>query len=250
VCGNGRLDQGEECDDSNRESRDGCSDACRLEAQFYPPCGNGRLDAGETCDDGNLRGKDGCSSVCQMEAGHVARCGNGTVERTEECDDGTKNGDPDSICSKQCRFRSALCGNGRLDPGETCEDGGVVEGDGCSSGCQLGAGTVPRCGDRIIVVGEECDEGERNGATDGACSTRCTATGRGTLRTGTGAATASGIGLGSGSTSGTFALPFQPALTASVTKHAPQGRTGPATVAVISIGAAAGYAWARRRKKQ
>lgn len=35
-------------------------------------CGDGQLDAGEQCDDNNLRSGDGCSSSCQQEAQRVA----------------------------------------------------------------------------------------------------------------------------------------------------------------------------------
>ena len=44
-CGNGTVDAGEECDDGNIVSGDGCSSACKIES-----CGNGLVDAGEDCD--------------------------------------------------------------------------------------------------------------------------------------------------------------------------------------------------------
>src|SRR5207244_11859901 len=49
-CGNGVVDPGEQCDDGNTVSGDGCSASCRLEA-----CGNGILDPGEQCDDGDRK---------------------------------------------------------------------------------------------------------------------------------------------------------------------------------------------------
>jgi len=33
-----------------------------------PPCGNGFVDQGEDCDDGNLIDGDGCSSLCKLES--------------------------------------------------------------------------------------------------------------------------------------------------------------------------------------
>ncbi|MFA6214986.1 MAG: DUF4215 domain-containing protein [Patescibacteria group bacterium] len=63
VCGNGTRDSGEECDDGNTVSGDGCSGACQLEVG----CGNGIIDSGEACDDGNTVSGDCCSSVCQIE---------------------------------------------------------------------------------------------------------------------------------------------------------------------------------------
>jgi len=92
VCGNGALEEGEECDDGNLQNGDGCSDTCQTEAV----CGNGALEEGEECDDGNLQNGDGCSDTCQTEA----VCGNGVVEDTELCDDGNlQNGDG---CSDTC----------------------------------------------------------------------------------------------------------------------------------------------------
>jgi cysteine-rich repeat protein len=62
-CGDGVLDagQGEECDDGNTASGDGCSAACLIES-----CGDGVLDTGmgEQCDDGNVVSGDGCSATC------------------------------------------------------------------------------------------------------------------------------------------------------------------------------------------
>lgn len=63
ACGNGVVDFGEACDDSNTTDGDGCSAVCLQEAL----CGNGSPDAGEGCDDGNNVDGDGCSAVCQVE---------------------------------------------------------------------------------------------------------------------------------------------------------------------------------------
>jgi cysteine-rich repeat protein len=55
VCGDGRQEGTEECDDGNLARGDGCSPACRNEVP-----GNGVVDPGEGCDDGNTAGGDGC----------------------------------------------------------------------------------------------------------------------------------------------------------------------------------------------
>jgi cysteine-rich repeat protein len=62
LCGNGVPNTGEQCDDGNMVSGDGCSAACESES-----CGNGVLDVGEECDDGNVIDGDGCSSLCLLE---------------------------------------------------------------------------------------------------------------------------------------------------------------------------------------
>ncbi len=65
ICGNGKLEPGEACDDGNQISGDGCSADCRSNET----CGNGYIDTalGEQCDDHNVLSSDGCSSTCQLE---------------------------------------------------------------------------------------------------------------------------------------------------------------------------------------
>ncbi len=59
ICGNGVLEDGEECDDGNDISSDGCTNECTISF-----CGNGVLDEGEECDDGNNVFTDGCTTAC------------------------------------------------------------------------------------------------------------------------------------------------------------------------------------------
>lgn len=71
ACGNGKLEDGEKCDDGNVADGDGCSSKC-LSEKVPPPtakCGNGELDDGEKCDDGNVVDGDGCSGKCLLEGG-------------------------------------------------------------------------------------------------------------------------------------------------------------------------------------
>jgi cysteine-rich repeat protein len=51
----------------------------------------------------------------------------------------------------------ATCGNGILEVGEECEDGNALDGDGCSQYCR-----VEVCGDGLVGQGEECDTGGPN----------------------------------------------------------------------------------------
>lgn len=126
VCGNGFVEPGEQCDDQNGVSGDGCSDACMLEPGFtcYPVeptycepmvCGDGLVRGAEQCDDGNATPGDGCDASCQVEPGFGCR------------------GEP-SIC------KVPACGDGLVDVGETCDDGNVVNGDGCGATCQAEPG--------------------------------------------------------------------------------------------------------------
>lgn len=104
-CGNGIVDDGETCDDSNTTGGDGCSAACLLELPPPPVCGDGFTEAPEECDDGNTAGNDGCSAICESEP--LTFCGDGTTQNPN--------------------------GNGGA---EQCDDGNTASGDGCSSTCQ------------------------------------------------------------------------------------------------------------------
>jgi cysteine-rich repeat protein len=133
-CGDGALQEGEECDDGNHTDGDGCSANCTVERPHVeePVCGNGKLELGEACDDGNHADGDGCSANCTIE---VPVCGNGKLEGNEACDDGNyADGDG---CSANCTIEVPVCGNGRVEAGEECDDGNCDNGDGCSSECKV-----------------------------------------------------------------------------------------------------------------
>ena len=156
ICGNNFLNSGEQCDDGNTTSGDGCSSSCFIENAV---CGNGEVETGEQCDDGNTTAGDGCNSICFTEA---EVCGNGTVGPGEQCDDGnTIGGDG---CSATCQ--SEQCGNNVLDAGEECDDGNNTSGDGCSIGCQNEI-----CGNNVLDAGEQCDDG--NTSDDDGCDASC-----------------------------------------------------------------------------
>ena len=53
-------------------------DVCIVVPDSTSVCGNGRLEASETCDDGNTTNGDGCSSTCQTEGDNGGCCSTGT----------------------------------------------------------------------------------------------------------------------------------------------------------------------------
>jgi len=111
-------------------------------------CGNGRTEPGEQCDDGNLSNKDACSTSCRFTASSSSSssrplltllfCGNGQLDLGEQCDIGAQNSNlPNALCRMDCT--PSRCGDQILDAlkGESCDDGNAVEGDGCSPACAL-----------------------------------------------------------------------------------------------------------------
>ena len=158
VCGNGKLEPGEACDDGNQIDGDGCDRNCRLTS-----CGDGAITAGEACDDGNKIDGDGCDTNCTPTG-----CGNGAITAGEICDDGNLvDGDG---CDRNCTPTS--CGNGVVTEGEICDDGNLVNGDRCDNNC-----TPTSCGNGIVTEGEACDDGNR---VDGdGCDRNCQPTGCG-----------------------------------------------------------------------
>ena len=79
VCGDGKVEGSEGCDDGNTKPNDGCSPTCHFEPNCSAStgtctsqCGDG-LVVNEGCDDGNTNNGDGCSSTCTVESGF--QCG-------------------------------------------------------------------------------------------------------------------------------------------------------------------------------
>ena len=193
LCGDYLRLEGEACDDGNLQLEDGCDSSCQVEdgwscSSFVlgatnatsvcsPICGDGKIKGSEACDDGNLAGGDGCDENCSVEAGWIC------------CD--PPSGTTGSICSLGADQNSCakVCGNGQRDPGEACDDGNLNATDGCSPRCEVEAGfacmpmvqqrsgrTTPDyceaiCGDGLLVVGEECDDG--NQVSGDGCGPTC-----------------------------------------------------------------------------
>lgn len=144
ICGNGIIEEGEQCDDANNSNTDTCLNSCILAT-----CGDGYIQNGiEACDDNNTNDNDGCQSDCTLSP----TCGNGIIEEGEQCDDA--NDSNTDACLNSCVL--ATCGDGYVQNGiEACDDSNTNDNDGCESDCTLS----PSCGNGIVEEGEECDGG-------------------------------------------------------------------------------------------
>lgn len=162
-CGDGVLQQGEECDDRNVRDNDGCTSLCRIEKSYCQDgtlcgknkcgsgvacsvayCGDGIVNSAlnEECDDGNRDSDDDCDVFCKWVP--LPECGDGIVQSQYElCDDGEENSNaPNAECRINCV--PERCGDGIFDSFiEECDDGNNLSNDGCSAVCTLPEGAAP-----------------------------------------------------------------------------------------------------------
>ena len=161
----------EQCDDANNATNDSCPN-CKT-AQ----CGDGfvwNTDGGEEVCDPGIPG-----SACSNNCTRFDSCGDGNIDPGEQCDDGNSNTNDACPDGPEHPCQNARCGDGFLQTGiEACDDGNIVDGDGCSSICQVEGANPdenpppPLCGNGVKEGNEQCDDG--NQKEDDACSNRCT----------------------------------------------------------------------------
>lgn len=189
-CGDGRVDDGEECD--NGEGRNGDGN-CSVECQFLA-CGDGVLspELGEECEPKReeVYAVDPATGQLTTELRFMAASCGATCAVPDCGDDGVCVGGCSKITKPACAASSAVssssrpaeavheaassssaayvarCGNAVKDPGEQCDDGNSLDSDGCTIACKL-----PRCGDGAVQKGEDCDDG--NAVNADGCSNAC-----------------------------------------------------------------------------
>lgn len=164
-CGNGKLDDGEECEGTNYGGATceslgrgsgtlTCDEECHLVVDGCEggTCGNDLIDPGESCDGSNLSGR---TCLTEFFTGGELRCGANCELDTSGCN-------------------NEACGNGNMNPGEMCDDGNLLSADGCDADCMIedgwhcdGAPSVctRQCGNGTLDPTEDCDGVNLNGAT-------------------------------------------------------------------------------------
>ncbi len=193
VCGDSKIDVGEECDGLNLDQKTCldlsfdrgevlCAADCKFDTSKCSKCGDKVIEIGaENCDDGNTASGDGCSANCFIETGWTCSglpskcsqpvetyCGDGIVGGSEKCDDGNNFDDdgcsrtclisPAWVCSGQpsiCKKVGAFCGDGGINQeSEKCDDGNTAMGDGCTANCQVDRGYY--CTEQPSVCKKRC----------------------------------------------------------------------------------------------
>jgi cysteine-rich repeat protein len=207
TCGNGVLEEGEDCDDGNRDNGDGCQSDCTFTC-IIGTYGDARCDdkepcnGAETCGPGNFcvagtplaDGADcGEGRVCVGGICQLPSCGDGQLQPDEECDDGNAaSGDgcePDckltclsTDSTRNCASSNACQADGTCnDTTHTCAAGAnQPDGTACGSGqiCLAGACGASVCGDGYVDtgLGEECEDGNLvagDGCEPGTCTWSC-----------------------------------------------------------------------------
>jgi cysteine-rich repeat protein len=201
VCGDGKKEGSELCDDGNLINGDGCESDCTYTCKEGTAEGNRKCDDGnpcngtETCGAGNkcvkgtalMEGAScGMGKLCKAGLCTDITCGDAVVTAPEECDDGNvTNGDGCDSCkfscvssdmTRNCKSADACRANGTCDDAKhTCTPGApVADGTACGSGmvCKAGVCTAGSCGNGTVEAGEQCDFGTGNGAGTG-CEVDC-----------------------------------------------------------------------------
>lgn len=158
TCGNGLVEQSEDCDDGNTDADPVCDASCRF------TCGNGVVDADfdEACDTSIATGTGACPTACtDSDACTSDVLAGSACAATCMFAPITAAADGDGCCPSGANANSdddceAMCGNGILESGESCD-----------TGITVGAGACPlACDDNVACT---TDTLTANGSCDAAC---------------------------------------------------------------------------------
>ncbi|MFA5273156.1 MAG: FG-GAP-like repeat-containing protein [Candidatus Peribacter sp.] len=263
VCGDGLVEIGEECEVGISCPFGWSCDYPHCRCLNQPVCGDAMLDAGEQCEINTAC--SGNDQICDFSrcrcVGNIVGCGNAIMDPGEQCDDGnTIDGDGcDSACQREWQTMVGgieTCGNGIVETTEQCDDGNTIDGDGCSHLCQREMSVAPGLGNPVWGSGEHAAGSQAEGgflAQGGSTSGGMNMSGTQAPGSNRGAQTIVFPGRQGWNAAGGQQQTAFPSYYGSVVPYGPSGgpagQTGPASAAVMAAGAAAGFAWVRRKKR-
>lgn len=151
ACGGDNRPAATVCASATDGTSCGTGQICRAGACITSICGDGVVVTGEECDDANQATGDGCEADCRFSclssdttrncAPADACAGQGVCSEAHTCVAGTPMPDGSAcgtgqVCvSEVCT--SVTCGNGTREFGEDCDDANTVNLDGCSKACKF-----------------------------------------------------------------------------------------------------------------
>lgn len=203
TCSDGFIEGAEQCESNNLNegtcTAEGfvtgtivCGTDCMYDTSGCSMCGDGVINQSEICDgndivqvcqtlgEGFTGGTLACNSTCDdYDTSSCTACGNNVIEDGEACDTNELDGETCTsmgytggtlTCYSNCEYNEqgctgapvAICGNGVIDVGEECDDGDRLNGDGCDEDCM----DEPQfCGNDVLDAGEECDGTDLDGVS-------------------------------------------------------------------------------------
>jgi len=107
------------CTVSDDETR---STAFAIALEVLPVCGDGRVEGTEGCDDGGTVDGNGCSATCTVESGWSCTGSPSVCGDLDECATNQDTCDANATCTNQVPGYSCVCNAGYTGDGFTCID--------------------------------------------------------------------------------------------------------------------------------
>jgi cysteine-rich repeat protein len=191
VCGNGKVEAAEQCDDGNQAAADCCTSLCKV-ATNGTSCDDGsKCTSGDTCQAGTCTGTqvvcspiDAChdagscnpaTGACSTPAkANGASCNDGNAcTQGETCQAGSCGGGAPVVCAAldqchdvgTCNPANGTCSNPPKANGTACNDGNAcTQSDTCQSGTCTGANPV------TCTALDQCHDVGTCNPANGTCS--------------------------------------------------------------------------------